>query len=115
MGQRVITTDVHGYIKIKNKNDLTVVELEMLRVCARLHSKMPSIQHALSTAFGKKEKRLYSSDLIRREVDRFKKEIFGTDEHRIKDLMEMGNQAKRNGGCFDVDVSSTMTLMGTRF
>ena len=24
MGQRVITTDVHGYIEIKNKNDLTV-------------------------------------------------------------------------------------------
>ena len=108
-------TCVEGYIEIRNKNDLTVAEMEMLRVCARLNSKMPSIQHALSNAFGKNNKRSYNSDLIRREVDRFKLEMFGTDEHRMKDFVQMGDHVKRNGGWFDFDLSSTMAMTGTRF
>lgn len=108
-------TGVDGYMEIKHKNDLTADEMNLLCSCARLNSRMPSIQHAMSNAYGRENKRSYDSNLLRREVDRFKKKLFGTDEHRMKEFMDRGNHAKSNGGSFDFNVSSTMTMTGTFF
>ena len=108
-------TGVEGYIEIKKRNDLTTEEKDLLMACARLGSGMPRIQYAMSTAFGVKNKRSYDSNLLRREVDRCKKHLFGTDDHRMKEFMEMGSNVKQAGGWFDVDISSGMILIGTRF
>jgi hypothetical protein len=109
---------VEGYIEIKKRNKETsyyTEEKDLLMACARLGSGMPSIQYAMSTAFGVKNKRSYDSNLLRREVDRCKKHLFGTDDHLMKEFMEMGSDVKEKGGWFDVDVSSGMILIGTRF
>ncbi|KAK1736959.1 hypothetical protein QTG54_012404 [Skeletonema marinoi] len=108
-------TGFEGYIEIKNRNDLTVAEKDLLRACAQLNAKMPTIQHALSNAFGVDNKRTYNSELLRREVERFKEEMFGTDEHRMKELMEMGQQVQSQGGHFGFDVSGAMVMTGIRF
>ena len=105
---------VDGNIVIKSAKDLGEEDRDLLQHMALGNAKMPSIQDALATKFAGK-KRMYDSAFIRRFINNERDRIFGTERHRIPDLMRRGREVQKNGGEWGIDVDDAMRLTGTRY
>ena len=101
------STVLNGVTEVTSSKDLSEEERDLLKNCALLGTRMPSVQHSLSTKFGKLT-RIYHSPMLQRFITDEKTRIFGSDHDRIPELMSRGRQLKKNGGEFEVDIDSSM-------
>ena len=106
------STVLNGVTEVTSSKDLSEEERDLLKNCALLGTRMPSVQHSLSTKFGKLT-RIYHSPMLQRFITDEKTRIFGSDHDRIPELMSRGRQLKKNGGEFEVDIDSSMCIIGT--
>ena len=108
-----VDVGIDGYILVKKQKDMSSAEVEYVQGMALLGSRMPKIQHAMSVKFRKKN-RTYDSQMLHRIVKNEKDSVFGPNRHRIPELMAMGSEVRSKGGHWEVELSDTMKLEGTR-
>ncbi len=100
---------------VSKREDLEVAEIEFIHNAAQVHCSIPQVQLGLRNKFGKNNNRTYGPTLVKNQLNYARDQIFGKDRHKMKDLMEHGNRTIKNGGVFEVDVSSTLVLEAVRY
>ncbi len=100
---------------VSKRADLELAEVEFIHNAAMVHCNIPQVQDGLRRKFGKKNNRTYTSVLVKNQLNHARDQIFGKDRHKMKELMENGNETIKNGGVFEVDVSSTLVVEGVRY
>lgn len=110
---QTVDTGIDGYVEVKMEKDMYVDEIEFVKNASLLRTRMPSLQEAMTKKF---QGRMFDSQMLHRIIKRYRDTTVGPNRHRLPDLIKMGEEAKANGGAWEVVPDpETLTIDGTRY
>ena len=88
-------TMIDGRIFVDSEKDLGVEEISILQTLALTTMGIAGVKDVLSEKFPRK---LYSSQLMHRALDKIRDDELGEDRHQINELFKMGHETSTKGG-----------------
>jgi hypothetical protein len=104
------TTGLDGIQLVKRLSDTTKEERDKIGDLAVSISTMAQIEESMRIAYPKRD---FHKTLLKNMVESKRDKVFGTDRHRMGDLMQKGRRCSELGGVWAPEISpDTMRLVG---